>query len=81
MQNPIGSHAHIFKSRRIVENRANNHIQLPPCQLSANNIKILSTIKTSCQRMFWAKKKSGATFITMMMVPYFGGDVGRGWST
>ena len=57
------------------------YIQLPPCQLSANNIKILSTIKTSCQRMFWAEKKSGATFITMMMVPYFGGDVGRGWST
>ena len=30
MQNPIGSHAHIFKSRRIVENRANNHIWIYP---------------------------------------------------
>ena len=64
MQNPRGSHAHIFKSRRIVENRANNHIQPPPCQLSAERVEILSNVKPcwiSCQKMFWAKKKRGAT--------------------
>ena len=77
MQNPIGSHAHILKSRRIVETGQTTISTLLATALSVISGEDLNIVKykNSKPEDVLGQKKD-CSHITMM-APYFGGDVGR----